>query len=255
LLPHIQRQRPHFLTPEYNPRYILEGLSKDKCVAVSHFGSLYREGLERMTIEFNKLVDVTFVTVDTLDVGAKNPIWLGQPINLDYIKPVYKRGSDKVIISHFPTKWFIKGSVVVRTAIYHYVKNQNFEFRYRSKLISWEENIEEVSKCDIYIDDLQGDWLNVSAIEAAALGKIVITKFTHADKYKENFGIPCQVQTANGPKELGEKIDELLSMSASERLALKRKSRKWVEQVHSYKAFGNRLVKIYREILDAKLQK
>jgi len=156
------------------------------------------------------------------------------------------------VISHYPSRAPRKGSDEINYVIEHMVKDRDFIFKYISKRIPWKDNLIRMSECDIYIEHLFDDRFGITALLAAALGKIVVTKFPYMAEYEKIFGVPAVIQAANTKEELADRLDYLLSLSDAERLELKKRTRKWVEEVHSHEVVGKRLVKVYQEVLDGK---
>ena len=106
--------------------------------------------------------------------------------------------------------------------------------------------------CDIYIECCNlslngctfGEWGN-TCIEAAALGCIVITNSLSQNIYKKEYG-DCPLYIANNQNEIENCLIEISKLSKDEIIEKKKQFRKWVEDKHSFKATGKRLMdKIY----------
>jgi hypothetical protein len=91
-----------------------------------------------------------------------------------------------------------------------------------------------------------GEW-GVSAIEAAALGKIVITHFLSHKKYEQVYG-QHELCVANTPSDIAVHLESLLELSDDELLKRRKATRSWVEKFHSFKAVGTRLKEEIYEI-------
>jgi hypothetical protein len=227
-----------------------------KKLVVFHGGSKYRLNYEEINEIFNPVVDLTLIqTPDLLNFGAKNEKWVTPAVDTSLIKPVYDF-NDKLIVGHYPSSPIVKNSESIDKVMKMMGKKyNNFEYKYSYKTVPWKNQLERVSYCDIYIENLTlhqqnvpvGVW-GLTALEVAACGDIVITPFVHNDLYVEHYGEfgPC---IANNENELINVLDNLLTMSRQDLLELKMKNRRWVETFHSYEAIGNRLKKIYEEIL------
>ena len=112
-----------------------------------------------------------------------------------------------------------------------------------------------MSKVDIYIERMSmekktkngfkttGVW-GMTALEAASLGKVVVTNFLGRDKYKSEYG-KCYLQTANSEEEMENILINLLSKQKNELMNLKIKTRNWVESNHSFESVGLKLRSIY----------
>lgn len=243
-------------------------LSKKK-VAVFHGGTQYRNSPEAMNAVFNPVVDISLVqTGDLLDLGAKNQKWVLAGIDTDRIRPrkikTTSKNPSKLIISHYPRESVLKGTIFIENAIQRLKrKHKNFTFYTNTDKEPWKKNLDRVAKCDIYIDAMQrtiagkpyGEW-GIQALEAAALGKIVVTHFLSRDRYSReylpkggdqefitNLTTPgCPLVSVNSETELYEKLKILVTLHPDSLKKLQKQTRDWVVQYHSLKALGQRLV-------------
>jgi len=225
----------------------------EKIVAVYHTGSQYRKNAREVNQVFNKIVDVSFCGGDVLNMGAKNEMWVQPPIDTEFIKPVYKTDFSKFIIGHFPSGGAKKGCAIINEVLQR-VRKRNFEFNYNLNHVPWTYNLKRMSECDIYIEDMhdkQGDKplyvFGMQALEAACLGKVVCTRFPMFGEYEKTFG-PCSLIATDTPEILQAKIEDLLSLSNEKFVELQKRTRKWVEDQHSYEVVGNRFKKIFEEM-------
>jgi len=230
---------------------------KNKRLFVFHGGSRYRQGHKKSNKIFNPIVEKSIIqTGDLLGLGAKNEVWVLACVDTNKIKPLYKRQSDKIIVGHFPSHPAIKNSKRINKVIKNLKKDfgNKFEYVYSPKKLRWNKNIVRMSKCDIYIDactpilgkNVYGEW-GVAALEAAALGKVVISHMLSYKRYEQEFG-KCEIRVANSLKEIRDHIIKLLSMTDKELLQVKKDTRMWVEKFHSYKFMGSRLKEKVYEI-------
>jgi glycosyltransferase involved in cell wall biosynthesis len=238
-------------------------LSKKKFV-VFHGGGKYRERYIEVCKQFNSMVECSLVqTYDLLGKGCKNEKWILPPMDTEQIKPVYKTEGKKIIVGHYPSSSKTKGSNNIQKIINN-IRNKvpDFEYRYSDKKVPWNKQMKRMSGVDIYIERLSfytqgksdkskwnktGVW-GMTALEAASLGKIVLTNFYGSDRYKEDYG-ECSLQIANSEDDMEKLLIKLLSIPKKDLLKLKRKTRKWAEDYHSFEVVGSRLKKIYEEIL------
>ncbi|GAG24586.1 unnamed protein product, partial [marine sediment metagenome] len=199
-----------------------------KRVFVHHGGSAYREKHKKLNKIFNPIVKRSIIqTADLLGLGAKNEVWLLPGIDTESIKPVYER-HEKVIIGHFPSKARIKNSKAINKVISRL--KGDFEYIYSPEGVTWEKQMERMSKCDVYIDGCMpkinkrryGEW-GMAALEAAALGKVVISHFLSQDKYKGK----CGIKVANSPAEIESHLKALLALTDEELLKEKQATRAW----------------------------
>lgn len=234
-------------------------LSK-KRVFVYYGGSTYRLKPKELSTHFNTIVEKSIIqTGDLFGLGANNEVWLLPAVDTEMLKPVYKRTNSKIIIGHFPSST-AKSTPQINNIVQQLMPKYGGKFEYISntEVLSWDKHIERVSKCDIYIEACSpiqnfqnkqlkyGEW-GVSAIEAAALGKIVITHFLSHKKYEQVYG-QHELCVANTPSDIAVHLESLLELSDDELLKRRKATRSWVEKFHSFKAVGTRLKEEIYEI-------
>lgn len=223
---------------------------RNKRFFVFHGGSKYRKNPQEINEFFNPFIEKSIIqTGDLLGLGAKDEVWILACVDTKKIQPIYERQSDKIIVGHFPSKPEVKNSAGISDVMRELKKEfpYRFEYIYSPELLIWNKNIQRVSECDIYIDACMpeldtkkyGEW-GVAAVEAAALGKVVISHMLSHKRYEQEFG-NCEIRVANTLKEIKTHMIELLSMDDSELLQIRKDTRKWVENFHSYYYIGKRL--------------
>jgi hypothetical protein len=236
---------------------------KNKRFFVFHGGGKYRTNSYTKNKIFNPIVEKSIIqTGDLLGLGAKNEVWVLAGVDTNNIQPVYKRQSDKIIVGHFPSSSMVKNSKGIGKVMKGLKKEFGSKFEYvsSSTRIGWDKNMKRVSECDIYIDactpslkskkdpkgSKYGEW-GVAAIEAGALGKVVISHMLSYKKYEKQFG-ECGIQVANSLDEIRDHMIKLLSMTDDELLQVKKDTRSWVEKFHSSYYMGKRLKEIVYKI-------
>jgi len=229
---------------------------KGKKVVVYHGGSKYRQNSKRLNSFWNPIINCAIIqTYDLYGLGAKNEKWLLPPIDTKNLRAVYKTKNKNIIVGHYPSSEKEKGSQIIQRNI-DFIKKEipNFEYKFSSDRVLWEDQIKRLQDVDIYIEMMklkQGDrqyghW-GMSALEAAALGKIVITNFFGYEEYIKQYG-KCALKVANNEKELTDILIKLLNMPVEELIKLKIATRKWVEKNHSYHVVGSKLRSIYESL-------
>jgi len=229
---------------------------KNKRFFVFHGGSIYRGHSTARNKIFNPFVEKSIIqTGDLLGLGAKNEVWVLTSVDTNKIKPVYKRQSNKLIVGHFPSNPKVKSSPGINKIMKNLKKRFGNKFEYvHSPRIIWNKNMKRMSKCDIYIDACTpifkerkyGEW-GCAAVEAAALGKVVISHMLSYERYEQEFG-KCGIQVANSLQDIKTQMTRLLSMSDNDLLDLRKKTRDWVEKFHSFHAMGKRLKEVVYKI-------
>ena len=236
---------------------------KNKRFFVFHGGGKYRTNSNTKNKIFNPIVEKSIIqTADLLGLGAKNEVWVPACVDTNSIKPIYQRQRDKILVGHFPSSPVVKNSKGINKVMKNLKKEfgDKFEYVYSPKKLGWIENMKRVSECDIYIDactpflvakkdpkgSKYGEW-GVAAIEAAALGKVVISHMLSYKRYEQEFG-KCSIKVANSLEEVKDHMRKLLSMTDDELLQNKKDSREWVEKSHSYYALGKKLKEVVYKI-------
>jgi len=238
--------------------FVDTGVDLSKCgMVMQHGGRNYRQYYEVINKNFNGFVDYSLVQMpDLLGLGAKNEVLFYFPVDTDFIKPVYKRFSDKLVIGHFPTLSTNKGTTeVVKVMdklrgdgavkdkfIYCGVREAGEE-----KIMLWTDNLLRMSECDVIVDVFAktaqgkpyGEWGNVS-FEAAALGKIPVSMSLKKEVYEREYG-ECGIKIANTEEELEEVLRRLICLKVSDLQKEKETTRDWVNRNHGFEASAKRL--------------
>jgi hypothetical protein len=233
---------------------------KGKKIVVFHGGGKYRDDPQQICNVFNGIVDCSIIqTYDLFGLGAKNEKWLLPGIDVHSIIPVYNINNNKIIVGHYPSSKIGKGSETIEKIIKNIKgKVPEFEFIRSYNRVSWDQQLKRLSEVDIYIERMSlqkltkngwkrtGVW-GMTALEAAALGKIVVTNFYGKKFYKKQFG-DYALQVADSEKQMTEILINLLSSTKKELLSLKKETVKWVKEKHSLEVLGKRLRSIYENL-------
>jgi len=226
----------------------------NKRVFVWHTGTRYRQDPAKHNARWNSVAEKVIIALGEFqNLGAKNPIYFGITINTDEITPDYTM-CEKLRIAHFPSNPTVKGTDTIKEVVKNLVKIcYPFKFDYSPLIVSHEKQLKRMNNCDIYIEmcaPLQNDKpygsYGTTAVEAAALGKIVITNNLWQDLYTKSYG-DCALEIANTASELFFKIEELLTLNRNDLLMLKMTSRRWAEEKHSYRSTGERMLKLLND--------
>lgn len=226
----------HTAPPFWNP-----GL-RWKRVVVFHGGSKYRLAAPEWNVFWNDKVDLSMIqTADLMGLGAKNQVLMPLAVDTKSIRMgVRPRGDkhQKIVIAHFPRHHELKGtSIILRTM--RELGMERGQFLHENRHVTWTENLDRMSKCDVYVESQQyaqmgvplGEW-GMTALEAAALGKVVVTCFFSKREYEREFG-KCPIVAANSEDELLYELGRLVEMDGDGVDELKRETRQWVERNHS----------------------
>jgi hypothetical protein len=237
-----------FMHTQWPGDLVLEG----KKVAVFHGGSWYRQEPERWNAFWNPKVDVTAIqTADLLDKGAKNQVWIMPSVDTDFLEPNRWFAGGKLVFAHYPRKASKKGSGHFLSAMAPYHGKKSI-FHYSEGKVPWLDNMKRLSLCDVYLESQEhtrrgktgkkplGFW-GTAAMEAASMGKIVVTCFRQRKRHEEEFG-KSPIMAANNPEELATILRRLHAMPIEEIVRRQQAHREWAVRCHSRKTVGRRLL-------------
>jgi len=233
---------------------------------VFHGGSTYRQRYEMHNAVFNPRIEKSIIqTGDLLGLGAKNEVWVLPCTDVNLLQSINARidwHDSRYIIAHYPHKGYTKGTDVIHKVLSKLrdekafcANEKGWDFKINDQIVPWADNLERIARCDIYVEACKshlgihpyGEW-GLTALEAAAMGKVVVTHFRSYDRYLKEYG-ECPLQVANNEEEFESVMKRLLSMKRNEMNDLKHAHSKWAEKLHSFEAVGERLKeKVYDKI-------
>lgn len=220
-----------------------------KRIIVYHTGTAYRDNPDMMNQAFNPYVDLSIIALgEFAGLGAKNEHYVVGAVDCDvnYKKPV----DDMRIIGHFPSNPEVKGTKdILRMLISDKIKH-DFELHYTIGTVDYQTMLKNLEETDVYIElfkpTLNGKKygsFGITALEAAARGKIVVTQNRSFQVYNDNYGY-CPLMLIQDESHFVDSINDILSMSKNDFIAWKNNTRKWIVDNHSYIATGRRIAKI-----------
>lgn len=239
---HIMHSDPYIL------KLALESKHKDSKLIHWATGTRYRQETEKMNNLFNPVVDVSFIALGEFSgLGAKNEVYSVGAIDVRRIKPLKETVSNPVQVYHLPSKPEVKGTSKILEMIDEI--DREFDFYYMTDEVPYQEQLENMQKSDIYIElyapeqngKPYGSW-GITALEAAAMGKAVITQQYSVDVYEQTYGCQPGLILAHSEAEFKQKLTSLID---SPDLIKKRQemARKWVSEFHSFEATGKNILK------------
>lgn len=205
---------------------------------VLHTGTPYRQAPDKMNFAF---ADAERVLTDSPEFIALAPMtYIAAAINTDEIKfSDHKNGS--LTFAHYPSNAMNKGT----DKICKMMAEHDVKFICKPDHVSHADNLKRISECDVYIElfattqrgATYGSF-GVTAFEAAALGKIVITNSLFNDVYKKAYG-SNELFICNDEPTFHNAITFLKETPYIENG--KKRSRAWIESKHNYTATGHYL--------------
>lgn len=216
-----------------------------------HSCTAYRNDPEKYNKNWNPHIESSFTNqCEFMKLGSKNLHYITTGIDMDRYNFSGWKTKDKLTIAHFPSNAMVKGTSQILSMLQQ-VKG-DAQVNYSIDKIDYNDQLRRMYECDIYIELfnplLYGKpygCYGVTAFEAAAMGKIVVTQNIHKEVYQDQYG-ETAFFLANTEKEFVETIEHLISLPKAQIAALGQKAKNWVSAKHSYRATGERIMKIIK---------
>lgn len=168
-----------------------------------------------------------------------------QPVILDEINfkvPDVNNTCPRIL--HIPTEPKVKGTEEIIAAVENLKKKGHiFEFVLKRQLTQ-KEVYQEISNCDVYVDELRCGSHGVTAVETMAAGKPTVT-FIREDLIDK---FPEELPLVNANPDTIEEVLEELILDAQLRHNIGKASRAYVEKYHDSRVVADDLIEIYKEI-------
>lgn len=227
-----------------------------KAITVWHTGSPYRRDPEGMNKLFNPWVRMSFTDqTEFMQLGASNLQYCAAAIHTDRIRMSDKMPAAPYRFAHYPSNMEVKGSKEIREAMERLKESypQRFTYDFSYERIPHPRQIDRMATCDIYLElfkpELDGKpygCYGVTAFEAAALGKVVVTQSLFP-VYRKAYGCDLPFWICNSITELDETLERLVISRPYEIRSRQHHTRQWLEKHHSYQATGTRVLSLLRE--------
>lgn len=217
---------------------LLKGCGKP--VIVYHTGTGYRQAPLAMHNLFKGIATSTVCALPELYLQAEklraNPVYIvggiAIPNKVSFATPA------RVRIAHHPSNAKVKGTEVLRPLLN----------RYRAQIttdrIPYARQLERLEKCDVYVEMMatsQGSAeygsFGITALEAAARGKIVLTNCVKAGVYRSHYGEEPFI-FCNDLASLKHQLDLLYNTKPANVIEFKRHLHERFTQLHSHTATG-----------------
>lgn len=220
-------------------------------VNVVYTGTVYRKDPDKYNAIFNPHVNKSIIALgEFAGLGAKNAVYMVGAIDTGKIVPNYRDVKHPYVISHYPSNSNVKGSDKINKMMKE-VKGKDRLYFYNYSDISVASKLQYVrmNECDIYLElfsplnnGKKYGSFGITALEAAAMGKIVVTQNLSAEVYKNNYG-DCALQCVEDESEFILRLTQLTIAPSSRIKQLQEETRQWVVDKHSYKATGEYILK------------
>jgi hypothetical protein len=209
-------------------------------------GSIYRQDPIGTNNLFNPHVDTTIIALgEFAGMGAKNEHYCVGAVDTDRLIPSDRPIHDPVRIAHYPSNPSVKGTDKILEMMSKITGNAELYHSPESR--PYEAQLELMQDCDIYIELFAptqngkpyGSW-GITALEAAAMGKVVFTQQLTKDVYRDAYGIYPNLECIETEKDFIDKMQ--FYINNPEAIEYEQfMTRIWVYHNHSYKATGERL--------------
>jgi hypothetical protein len=224
---------------------LLNLIPEGKRVWVIHTGTRYRQNPELSNSIFNPIVERTFIdSPEFYTLGAKNVTYVAAGVDTDKIK-FTESNSTSLTFAHYPSKASTKGTAKIKEMMNDFTCVFNCDER----ILTHEKNLARMGTCDVYIElfsptqkEKAYGSFGVTAFEAAAMGKIVVTNSLYHDVYNQAYGT-SELEIANCERGFRYTINDLMQKSKGEIMIKQMMTREWIVNKHSMTATGNYLAK------------
>ena len=224
---------------------LLQYLPELKCIPV-HTGTAYRQWFELINEKF-KNSPFSIIALPEFQKLAPNYKYLVGAVECELPQ---KELGDRLVIGHFPSNPDVKGSNAILRIVEDLKRFNDFDFIWSYDRVSHEESLNRINKCDIYIELLASEQggkpygsFGITGLEAAALGKIVITQSINDDGlYNHEYGVNMMNLISN-EEDLRKTLNTLLNYKGDFITGQQALTKTWIKENHSYKATGERLLK------------
>jgi hypothetical protein len=226
----------------------------NKKIIVYHTTTFYRTNSARVNAVMDQFAWKTVNAMpEFMAMGAKNSIYMVGGVNVDKLEPKFKLNGSPTTFCHYPSNPIVKGTEKIVDMIKKHFGDNKFLpawFEYSTNIVDAYEQIERVKPNDVYIEmftrlDAAGNKygnFGITALECAALGKIIITNCLDVNVYEKYYGNIC-LAICNTEIDFVFKINQLLNCSPTEINFLQSAAREWVESKHGHTATGNYFTK------------
>ena len=161
-------------------------------------------------------------------------------VDLDKFNPIYN-GHKRVTVIHASTHAEVKGTPDIIKAVKNLKNSRDFDFWLVAGM-RHDKAMELYKRADIVVCQLNLDSYGIFAIEAMALGKVVITRLS--DKMRATYPENPPLISAD-PTDIRNVLADVLKWPRQKRVALGMAGRRYVEKYHSPDVVMSKLLKVY----------
>jgi hypothetical protein len=222
---------------------LLDCTWKHNRIFAVHTGTPYRQEPEKMNGIFNSVCERIFTdSCEFMTLGGKLVTYVATSI--DKTKYHLHHNTGAIKFAHYPSNPEVKATAKIREMM----AQIPVSFDCDTSIVNHEQNLRRMSQCDCYIEMFATEQkgkvygnAGVTAWEAAAMGKVVITNFLHQEVYINAYGI-MPFQVANTELEFDLKVRNIAALGRSDLKDLSEYLRSIIVERHSMEATGKYLL-------------
>lgn len=219
---------------------------RGKKVIMYYAGTEFRLNMSQYLRNINRHVYRSVIALGEFNGrGARNQRYVSVTVDTaalaKYERPI---GQGPLVVGHYPSNEILKGTATIRQAL---ANVSGVVVHIDTQLIPYSDSLQRMADCDVYVELFSptnhghpyGSF-GTTAVEAAAMGKVVITQNLYSDFYAAEYG-PCPLILANTPQDITKAVERLRDMPRSEFRTLAEQFKTWAISCHSYSATGQRM--------------
>lgn len=162
-------------------------------------------------------------------------------------KYLFKKNHKKITILHVPTEPIVKGTPEIAKIFKKLEKKyQNVNFKILPTM-DREHLLKELSQADIVIDQIIVGWYGGQAVEAMAMGKVVMAYLHPPYLAMVPYGKEIPIFNTN-PWSLEQDLETLIKIFPEIKKDYQEKSLKFVKKYHDAKRIADEYLEIYKEV-------
>ena len=225
---------------------LLPYVNRSSRIVPIHTGTKYRQNAQAINEAFSftdlQLTDQT----EFFGLGAKNLRYITVPVTIDKWQLFSHESSRPYIVGHYPSNPHVKGTDRI-IAMMAKVRTPH-RFDYSTTRLPHPEHLRRIATSDIYVElfaPQQGGreygCYGVTAFEAAAMGRVVVTQNLHPEVYEEEYGY-CPFILADNEGDFIAKMEYVLNMPPVELRDRQTKHYMKMKEYHSHNETGLRIL-------------
>lgn len=217
-----------------------------KKVITYHTSSYYRANSAYVNAHMAPVAHKQVCAMPEFMAMCPRGVYMVGAVDTDKIKPGGWVGNERPTFAHYPSNPNVKGTAKIAELMGRTPAN----FHYSTDTVSYEQQLARMNLCDVYIEmftekdgmgSAYGDF-GITALEAAAMGKVVITNANHDRIYAKIYGSRFYF-SFDTEGEFLNFINDFSNRSVDQLKFAKEKILATVIRNHSYKATGEYFLK------------